>query len=99
MLALSEGQKDPMDWAALVWSILSAQGQRVQHEGRVLEHDEENLAVLQARAKAFAVRRLPVCKSLGLLLTQEPEAEPDAKLQRADSSVADTVQSHYTAVA
>lgn len=99
LLALSEGQKDPMDWAALVWSILSAQGQRVQHEGRILEHDEENLAVLQARAKAFAVRRLPVCKSLGLLLTQEPEAEPDAKLQRADSSVADTVQSHYTAVA
>ncbi len=99
LLALSEGKQDPMDWAALVWSILSAQGQRLQHEGRVLEHDAENLAVLQARAKAFAVRRLPVCKSLGLLLTPEPEAEPDTKQEMADFSHAEATPRPCNAVA
>lgn len=103
LLALSEGKQDPMDWAALVWSILSAQGQRLQHDGRVLEHDAENLAVLQARAKAFAARRLPVCKSLGLLLTPEMETASEtvleAELEMAGLSNADASQVHCTAVA
>jgi 2-polyprenyl-3-methyl-5-hydroxy-6-metoxy-1,4-benzoquinol methylase len=103
LLALSEGKQNPMDWAALVWSILSAQGQRLQHDGRVLEHDAENLAVLQARAKAFAARRLPVCKSLGLLLTPEMETASEtvleAELEMAGLSNADASQMHCTAVA
>ncbi|WP_281953637.1 class I SAM-dependent methyltransferase [Pseudophaeobacter arcticus] len=67
LLAYSEGKAAPVDWAALAWSILSAQGQRLHHDGQVLEQAEENLAVLQARASAFAARRLPLCKALGLI--------------------------------
>ncbi|KPD11288.1 class I SAM-dependent methyltransferase [Phaeobacter sp. 11ANDIMAR09] len=67
LLAYSEGKTEPSQWADLVWGILSAQGQRLQHEGQVLERPEENLALLQARATAFAARRLPLCRSLGLI--------------------------------
>lgn len=67
LLAYSEGKTEPSQWADLVWRILSAQGQRLQHEGQVLERAEENLAVLQARAAAFAARRLNLCKSLGVI--------------------------------
>ncbi|WP_122074884.1 class I SAM-dependent methyltransferase [Pseudophaeobacter sp. EL27] len=85
LLAYSEGKEDPMEWASLVWSILSAQGQRLNHEGRVLELDEENLAVLQARATAFAARRFPLCKMLGLI----PAGTGDAAM----SEVAETEMS------
>jgi 2-polyprenyl-3-methyl-5-hydroxy-6-metoxy-1,4-benzoquinol methylase len=67
LLAYSEGMMQPLDWADLVWRIFSAQGQRLQHEGQMLERPEENLALLQARAAAFAARRLPLCKSLGVV--------------------------------
>jgi SAM-dependent methyltransferase len=73
LLAYGEGKAQPTDWADLAWSILSAQGQRLQHEGRVLVTPEENLALLQARAAAFAARRMPLCKSLGLI-PAAPEA-------------------------
>ncbi|OIQ45198.1 MAG: methyltransferase type 11 [Roseobacter sp. MedPE-SW] len=67
LLAYSEGKTEPTQWADLVWRILSAQGQRLQHEGQVLQRPEENLALLQARAVAFAARRLGLCKSLGVI--------------------------------
>ncbi|MFW8634972.1 class I SAM-dependent methyltransferase [Cribrihabitans pelagius] len=73
LLARSEGRETPQDWADLAWQILAPQGQRLQHEGRVLETAEENLAVLRARAHAFAARRLPLFKSLGLTLEAERE--------------------------
>jgi len=68
LLARSEGKKTPSDWADLVWQILAPQGQRLQQDGRILETAEENLAVLYARANAFAARRLPLCELLGLTL-------------------------------
>lgn len=74
LLALSEGKAEPAAWADLAWQILSAQGQRLTHEGRVLERPEENLAVLRARATAFAARRLPLCQSLGLVPAGDAKA-------------------------
>ena len=74
LLALSEGKAEPAAWADLAWKILSAQGQRLTHEGRVLERPEENLAVLRARATAFAARRLPLCQSLGLVPAGDAKA-------------------------
>lgn len=68
LLARSEGHETPEDWAALAWRILAPQGQRLEQDGRVLETAEENLAVLRARAMAFAATRLPVCEMLGLTL-------------------------------
>lgn len=73
LLALYEGKAMPSQWADMVWEILSSQGQRVHHEGRVLEDPEENLAVLRVRATAFAARRLPICKMLGITLSDESE--------------------------
>lgn len=89
LLALSEGKTDPNQWADMVWGILSAQGQRVRHEGRMLESDAENLAVLQVRATNFAARRLPLCITLGLCLPlQEGFAVPDLQ-QDADLDAAE----------
>ncbi|WP_264210498.1 class I SAM-dependent methyltransferase [Leisingera thetidis] len=68
LLARNEGHETPADWADLAWRILAPQGQRLQHEGRVLETEAENLALLRARAGNFAARRLPLCDSLGVTL-------------------------------
>ncbi len=70
LLARSEGLETPAEWADLVWRILAPQGQRLQHDGRGLETEEENLALLRARAGNFAARRLPFCESLGLTLDE-----------------------------
>ncbi|MEX0305212.1 MAG: methyltransferase regulatory domain-containing protein [Leisingera sp.] len=79
LLARSEGLETPAEWADLAWRILAPQGQRLQHEGRVLETDEENLALLRARAGNFAARRLPLCESLGLTLEEiRPEMAQEA---------------------
>lgn len=78
LLLHGEGEDDPMIWAETVWRILSSQGQRLQHQGRVLELPEENLAVLQARATGFAVRRLPLCKDLGLTLRVRERSDAQA---------------------
>ncbi|KIC12219.1 methyltransferase type 11 [Leisingera sp. ANG-M1] len=75
LLARSEGLETAAEWAGLAWRILAPQGQRLQHEGRVLETEEENLALLRARATHFEARRLPLCQSLGLVLEAETEAE------------------------
>lgn len=68
LLAHGEGMEDPLDWAQMALRILFAQGQRVQHDGRTLETEAENLAVLKIRAQHFAAKRLPLCESLGLSL-------------------------------
>ncbi len=81
LLALDEGGQAPADWAALAWRILAPQGQRLQHEGRVLESDEENIALLKARAGNFAARRLPVLRRLGVA----PELQQAPAAQRASA--------------
>ncbi|AHD00122.1 class I SAM-dependent methyltransferase [Leisingera methylohalidivorans] len=77
LLARSEGHETPAGWAALAWRILAPQGQRLQHDGRVLETEAENLALLGARAGNFAARRLPLFISLGLTLedTRQDQAQ------------------------
>ncbi|KIC25910.1 class I SAM-dependent methyltransferase [Leisingera sp. ANG-M6] len=79
LLARSEGLETPADWAALAWRILAPQGQRLQHDGRVLETEEENLALLRARAGNFAARRLPLCESLGVTLEDSRQAPAQAQ--------------------
>jgi SAM-dependent methyltransferase len=64
LLALSQGNKQPADWAAFVWQILSMQGQKIIKEGKTLETSEDNLAELSAQAETFSKVLLPVLKAL-----------------------------------
>jgi len=64
LLAISQGRKQPAEWAELVWQLLSSQGQKIIREGKTLETPEENLAELTAQATAFAEKQLPILKSL-----------------------------------
>ncbi|MFY0310399.1 class I SAM-dependent methyltransferase [Leisingera sp. D0M16] len=88
LLARSEGLETPADWAALAWRILAPQGQRLQHEGRVLETEEENLALLRARAGNFAARRLPLLESLGVTLPDSSAALQDSGEAQAQGAAA-----------
>ncbi|MEP2716942.1 class I SAM-dependent methyltransferase [Pseudophaeobacter sp.] len=90
LLAHSEGMKLPSDWAEMVWGLMSAQGQRLQHEGQVLEHDADNLALLKARAAAFASRRLPMCEALGVVPGQKPakqQQQPESSTEVPEDRV------------
>jgi hypothetical protein len=64
LLALSQGKKQPVDWAQLVWQILAAQGQRLLKDGKTLETAEDNLAELTLQATSFATKQLPILKAL-----------------------------------
>lgn len=64
LLALTQGKKNCAEWAHFVWQILSAQGEGLLKEGKLLETDEENLAELTAQAQIFAARQLPILKAL-----------------------------------
>jgi hypothetical protein len=64
LLALSQGKKQPTEWAQVVWTIIAAQGQKLVKEGKTLETPEENLAELTEQAKEFAEKQLPVLKAL-----------------------------------
>ncbi|MDO8250603.1 MAG: class I SAM-dependent methyltransferase [Rhodoferax sp.] len=66
LLALSQGRKQPAEWAQLVWQILAAQGQKIVKEGKTLEAAEENLAELTAQAQTFVDKQLPILKALGV---------------------------------
>ncbi len=66
LLALAQGKKQSGDLANFVWTILSAQGQRIQKEGKVIESPEDNLVELTAQAKTFVDKQLPILKALRL---------------------------------
>lgn len=66
LLALGQGKKQPADLANFVWTILAAQGQRIQKEGKVIESPDENLAELTSQAKTFMDKQLPILKALRL---------------------------------
>lgn len=66
LLALSQGKKQPAEWAQSVWQILQAQGQKLVKEGKPLETDEQNLAELGKQAEVFGEKHLPVLRALGL---------------------------------
>jgi hypothetical protein len=67
LLAMSQGKKQPAEWAQSVWQLLQAQGQKLVKEGRTLEVDEENLAELTEKAQGFAEKPVPVLKALGVV--------------------------------
>ncbi|HCI15025.1 MAG TPA: methyltransferase [Gallionellaceae bacterium] len=64
LLAMSQGKKQPVEWAQFVWQILSEQGQKLLKDGKTLETAEENLAELTAQAQTFAEKQLPVLQAL-----------------------------------
>ncbi|MFZ5773995.1 MAG: class I SAM-dependent methyltransferase [Thermodesulfobacteriota bacterium] len=64
MLARMQGQKTPAEWAAFAWQVLAAQGQKIVKEGRTLETSEENLSELNAQAKTFSEKHLPLLREL-----------------------------------
>lgn len=65
--ALKQGRKTPADWVNFVYQWLSAQGQRLLKEGRVLETEEENRAELLRQAEEFNTGLLPVLKALEIV--------------------------------
>lgn len=64
LLALGQGKKQPAEWAAFVWQVLAAQGQKILKEGKTLETAEENLAELTLQATAFAGKQVAVLRAL-----------------------------------
>ena len=64
--SIKKGKKQPEEWAKDVWSILSAQGQRLVKEGNPIKSSEENLAALAKQAREFSEQRLPILKMLGV---------------------------------
>jgi hypothetical protein len=65
--ALKRGGKSPNDLAGVVWSILSAQGQKIIKEGKTLETSQENLKELTAQAQVFIDKQLPILKALQIV--------------------------------
>jgi SAM-dependent methyltransferase len=64
LLAISQGKKQPADWAQTAWQVLAAQGQKILKEGKTLATSEENLAELTLQAQSFADKQLPILKAL-----------------------------------
>ena len=64
LLAISNGRKQPAEWAQFTWQLLLSQGQKLVKEGKTLETAEENIAELSAQAAVFAEKQLPVLKAL-----------------------------------
>jgi len=65
--AFVEGKKQPDEWADAAWKVLTAQGQKILKDGKVLETAEENLAELKTQAASFAEKQLLVLKSLHVI--------------------------------
>lgn len=67
LLAISQGKKQPSEWAQSTWHILQMQAHKLVLEGKTLETPEENLAELTRQAIEFAGQRLPVLKALQIV--------------------------------
>lgn len=67
LLARTEGEKKPEDWARYAWRILVAQSQKIIKDGKALESPEENLAELISMAQAFADKHLGILQALGVV--------------------------------
>ncbi|HIJ89312.1 MAG: methyltransferase regulatory domain-containing protein [Desulfobulbaceae bacterium] len=66
LLARSEHEGKPENWARTAWGILEQQAYRLKKEGRRLESPEENIAELNLLATAFAAERLAILQTLGV---------------------------------
>jgi len=65
--ALTQGKKQPHEWAQHVWGILAMQGQKIRKAGNTLETPEENLTELTEQANTFATKQLPLIKALKMI--------------------------------
>lgn len=54
LLARHSGKKQPSEWAAAAWELLSSQGQSLIKGGKTLETLEQNIAELTTQAQVFA---------------------------------------------
>lgn len=64
LASFSENQKQPEDWAAYAWQVLSGQGQKLVRDGKGMETVEENMAELNSKAQSFAEKTLPILRAL-----------------------------------
>jgi SAM-dependent methyltransferase len=64
---ITQGNKDPQQWAKVTWALLKAQGQRLVKEGKPLESDDDNLAELSEQAEEFSRKRLAMMSKLGVI--------------------------------
>jgi hypothetical protein len=64
LLAISQGNKQPAEWAQFVWQNLAAQGQKIVKDGKALETPDENIAELTVQASTFSQKQLPILKAL-----------------------------------
>lgn len=66
LASLAQGNNAPSQWALDVWQVLAGQGQKLLKDGKAMESAEDNLAELGRQAEAFAQKRLPILKALGI---------------------------------
>jgi hypothetical protein len=66
LLARHAGKKQPAEWVAFVWEMISRQGQRLVKEGKTIETAEEDIAELTTQANVFAEKQLPILRALGI---------------------------------
>jgi len=66
MLAMSQGKKQPQEWAQSAWAVLDSQNQRLLKDGKAIESAEENLTTLNQQAQEFSEKRLPILQKLGI---------------------------------
>jgi len=66
VLGLENKAGDADQLARFVWQALSARNQRLVHDGKTLEGDEESLAELRKRADVFLAKSRPVYAALGI---------------------------------
>ena len=64
LMALKAGRKRPEDWAAFVWEILLAQGQKLVLDNKPIDSTEANITELTNQAQSFADKQLPILKAL-----------------------------------
>lgn len=67
LMAISNGDKTPQEWAQYVWDILASQGQKILKDGKALATPQENLDELLRQANTFAEKQIPVFKALGII--------------------------------
>ena len=67
LMAYVLGKKQPAEWAAFAWQMISTQGQKIVKTGAMLQTPEENLAELNEQAQAFATKQLAVMKALQII--------------------------------
>jgi hypothetical protein len=66
LLAISQGKKQPKEWAQTVWEVLASQSQRLLKDGKAIELIEDNIAELTRQAEEFSSKKLPIIKALGI---------------------------------